>query len=236
MQLTEAGQLLEQYAERLFSLEAAAERAMQDLANFEGGELQIGASNTVGTYLLPKVLARFHRDYPKVRVQVRIDNTERIVRGVHDAIFALGFVEGSVDDELLEAVRFDSDRIVAVIAPDHPLARIKRPSLKKIAAHPALLREVGSGTREIIERALAQHDLKLDSDFLIGSSEALKRTAMAGGGVGWLSELCVTDEIADGRLIKLSTPELDLRRPLFRLTLKGRHLSHSARALIRMFP
>src|SRR6267378_2364526 len=145
MRLTEAGKVLLDYAARIFGLDEAAERAM--------GELAIGASNTIGTYLLPAFVTSFHVRYPKVSLNLQIGNTQEIVKGVLDSRFALGFVEGRIRDEAIEAKEFRRDRIVAVVAPQHPLAKASPRSVQSLADSPAILREPGSGTREIVERA-----------------------------------------------------------------------------------
>jgi DNA-binding transcriptional LysR family regulator len=235
MRLTEAGQVLLGYAERIFGLEEAAERAMRELADLEGGQLAIGASNTLGTYLLPAFVAAFHIRYPKVSLSLEVGNTQVIVKGVLDSRFALGFVEGRIRDEAIEAKEFRRDRIVAVVAPGHCLAKAKALSVRALAESPAILREPGSGTREIVERAFARHRVALRSGLQISSAEALKRAAMEGGGVGWISELCVVEELRSGRLVALKTPRLSLERPLYSLRLRGRHLNRSALAFLQGF-
>jgi LysR family transcriptional regulator, low CO2-responsive transcriptional regulator len=235
MRLTEAGRTLAGYAERIFGLEQAAERAMRELAGLEGGELTIGASNTLGMYLLPPFVAAFHMRYPKVILNLDIGNTQQIVKGVVDARFALGFVEGRVRDEALEAREFRRDRIVAVVAPDHSLAKAGTLSVQALATAPSILREPGSGTREIVERAFARHRLELHCSLQISSSEALKRAALEGGGVGWISEACVTEELRSGRLVALETSRLPLERPLYSLRLRGRHLNRSAHVFMQEF-
>src|SRR5581483_3751464 len=94
MRLTEAGQVLLDYADRIFTLDQAAERAMHELANLESGHLAIGASNTLGTYLLPALLAAFHTRYPGIELSLEVTNTEHVVEGVRGMRYALGFVEG----------------------------------------------------------------------------------------------------------------------------------------------
>ncbi|MDB6089755.1 MAG: transcriptional regulator, LysR family [Gammaproteobacteria bacterium] len=235
MRLTEAGRMLLGYAERIFGLEQAAERAMRELADLEGGELAIGASNTLGTYLLPPFVAAFHIRYPKVSLNLDIRNTQEVVRGVLDLHFALGFVEGRVRDESLEVKEFRRDRILAVVAPGHCLAKASAPSVQSLAATASILREPGSGTREIVERAFARHRLQPRRGLQISSSEAVKRAALEGGGVGWISEVCVAEELRTGRLVALRTPRLSLERPLYSLRLRGRHISRSALMFLQGF-
>ncbi len=232
MRLTEAGEVLLGYAERIFALDQAAERAVREIADLEHGQLAIGASNTVGTYLLPALLARFRERHPGLDLSLEVTNTEHVVQGVRSLRFGLGFVEGHIRDEAFEVHEFQRDRIVAVVAPDHPLARQPRPGLRSLAAAPAILREAGSGTREIVDEAFARKGLALRRSLEIGNSEALKRAAMAGGGVGWISELCVEDELRSGRLVALPTPQLALARPLYWLRLNDRSPSRSAAAFL----
>jgi DNA-binding transcriptional LysR family regulator len=233
MQLTDAGRVLMGFAERIFGLEQAAEHAMREIADVESGELVIGASNTIGMYLLPPLVASFHSSHPGIAISLEIGNTQEIVKGVLDSRFALGFVEGRVTEESIETTEFRRDRIAAVVAPTHPLARVNSPTAKALASTPSILREPGSGTREIVERAFARHRLRLQCGLQIGSSEALKRAALEGGAVGWISELCVTEEVRSGRLVSLRTPRLSLDRSLYHFRLRGRHLSRSAEAFLQ---
>jgi DNA-binding transcriptional LysR family regulator len=180
-------------------------------------------------------VAAFHIRHPKVSLNLDIGNTQEIVRGVLDSRFALGFVEGRVRDEALEVKEFRRDRIVAVVAPGHSLAKASAPSVQSLAASPSILREPGSGTREIVERAFARHRLQPRCGLQISSSEAVKRAALEGGGVGWISEVCVSEELRTGRLVALRTPRLSLERPLYSLRLRGRHLNRSALMFLKGF-
>jgi DNA-binding transcriptional LysR family regulator len=235
MRLTEAGQVLLSYAERIFGLEQAAERSLRELADLEGGQLAIGASNTLGTYLLPAYVAAFHIRHQKVSLSLHIGNTQEIIKGVVDSRFALGFVEGRIREEAIEAKEFRRDRIVAVVSPGHALAKARTLSVRSLAESPSILREPGSGTREIVERAFTRHRAGLRCGLQISSSEALKQAALEGGGIGWISELCVVEELRSGRLIALKTPHLSLERPLYSLRLRGRHLNRSAFAFLQGF-
>jgi DNA-binding transcriptional LysR family regulator len=163
-----------------------------------------------------------------VNLSLEIGNTQEIVKGLLDSRFVLGFVEGRITNDAIEARELRRDRIVAVVAPNHHLATAKALTVRSLGASPAILREPGSGTREIVERTFARHRVALRCGLQISSSEAVKRAAMAGGGVGWISELCVDEELRSGRLVALKTPRLSLGRPLYSLRLRGRHLNRSA--------
>src|ERR1700738_703225 len=119
MRLTEAGKVLLDYAERIFGLDEAAERAMSKFSDLKGGQLPIGASNTIGTSLLPAFVTSFHVRYPKVSLKLEVGNTLEIVKGVLDSRFALGFIEGRIRDESMEARELRRARIGAVVGPQH---------------------------------------------------------------------------------------------------------------------
>lgn len=233
MRLTEAGQVLLSYAERIFGIEQAAERAMRELADLESGQLAIGASNTIGTYLLPGFIARYHRRYPRIRLSLEIGNTEEVVKGIHDARFTLAFVEGSVHDETLEVREIRRDRIVAVAAPVHPLVAIGPVSLQALAETPALLREHGSGTREVFDRAAESAGIAVHARLELGHTEAVMRAVMAGAGLGCLSRFVVEDAVRRGELAVLPAPFLELRRPLHAVLHKARFLGPALRATLQ---
>lgn len=234
MQLTQAGSVLLDYARQIFALERSAETAIRDIASLKGGHVALGASNTVGTYFLPELLAAFRKRYPGITASLEVSNTDAIALGVSSHRLALGFVEGPVDPKDLEIRQFHEDEIIAVAAPDHSLAKRKRIALKLFAKEPILIREAGSGTRNLIEQLFAERHLAPDHAMEIGNAEATKRAVVAGAGVACLSRLCVADELASGQLVALDIPELVVRRPLNMIQLKKRHIGPSAEAFIRV--
>src|SRR5215831_9216741 len=120
--LSQAGEILADYARRLFALAHEAETAMADVRAVGRGRLVIGASTTIGTYLLPGVVAAFWRRHPRVEVLVEIDNTEQVHRRLAGLELDVGLTEGFVEDEELVAEVFHRDELVVIARPDHPLA------------------------------------------------------------------------------------------------------------------
>lgn len=236
MRLTEPGKLLHEYAGRIFTLERSAESAMHDFASLKSGSLELGASHTVGTYLLPDWLAQFSQRHPGIRLSLEIDNTAAVARGVEDYRFALGFVEGPgpMVDKAFEVRTLRHDRVLPVIAAGHPLAEQPPATAAALAKIPALLREVGSGTREIVEAAFAARRLSLNCAYEVANSEALKRAAIAGAGLAWISELCVQDALAQGLLVALPTHGLKLDRALAVLRLRERYRSPAVAAFEKL--
>ena len=214
MRMTHAGEVLREYAMRLFDISRTAEAAMREIADARLGFLSIGASNTVGTYVLPQRLAMFRRANPDVHVTMFVGNTEQVSQGVADMRFTLGFIEGPVHVSGLLTEQFQQDELVPVVTAADELLKKKRLSASDISGLPLLMREKGSGTRELITETLDANEVQPGSIMEFGNTEALKRAAIYGGGIAWLPRISVTDELEDGRLHVLPIKRLTIQRPL----------------------
>jgi len=226
VKLTAAGQLLLDYARRLGALADEAERAMAEVKGLCRGRLAIGASTTIGVYLLPNLLGDYRRRYPDIDLQFDISNTEDIENRLVDGTLDAGLTEGLPPkrDELESAV-FLRDELVPIGRLDHP--RLKTSSepftLRQLCAEPMIMREPGSGTREVIENALAKRGQKLQRiPMVLGSTEAIKRAVAAGLGVAIVSHLTIQTELASGQLAILPVRGFQLTRPLHRLCWRNR--------------
>ncbi|MDE2261795.1 MAG: LysR family transcriptional regulator [Gammaproteobacteria bacterium] len=232
MRLTQAGEVLRRYAERLFELEHAAEAAMREVAGALSGRLTIGASNTIGTYVLPRVLATFRRERPEVQVTLFVGNTEQVSQGVGDMRFMLGFIEGPLHLRGLRATPFQHDELVPVASPGHPLFRKRRLTVRDLSGQPRLVREPGSGTRELIAETLRRHGIVEGVGMEFGNTEALKRAAVHGGGIAWLPRISMLSELAAGSLRELPLRELRIVRPLMVLSREGALVEPVAEAFL----
>ncbi|MDF3982291.1 LysR substrate-binding domain-containing protein [Luteibacter sp. PPL554] len=186
------------------------------------GEIGVGASNTIGNYLVGDLLGPFATAWPRVSLRLGVANTSRIAQGVLDHDFDVGCVEGPVTHPALEVRPWRDDRLVVCARPGHPLAARKRLRREDFANERWVLRERGSATRSLSERALAELPegrtvLELDQ------SEAIKQAVIAGLGIACLPEVAVTDAVQTGRLAVLPTPFLDLRRTLSLLVHRQRY-------------
>jgi DNA-binding transcriptional LysR family regulator len=234
MRLTQAGEILSQYAKRLFELERAAEGAMREIAGGHQGRLSIGASNTIGTYVLPRVLAAFRRSRPTVQVTLFVGNTQQVSQGVDDLRFMLGFIEGPLHFRGLRAEVFRDDEIVPVASPDHPLFSRRRLTVGDLRDQPLLVRESGSGTREVIAAKLHRWSLTQNPTMEFGNTEALKRAAVHGGGIAWLPRICMVSELREGALRELPLRDLKIVRPLMVLSREGAPVQAVAEAFLHL--
>lgn len=232
VRLTAAGQLLLGHAERIFAAERSAEAELGELIGLRSGRLSIGASTTIGSYLLPGVFGTFHRAHPEVKLELEIANTAVVQAMVADGRTDLGLTEGVVPGEQFASEVAHYDEMVAIAAPGHPLARRKRVFAADLARAPWIARERGSGTRDVIERALSERGLSVEPAMALGSTEAVKNAVAAGAGVAIVSRLTVELELSSGRLALIDVRDLSIRRELHMVQLRGRRPSPAAEAFI----
>jgi len=191
VRLSQAGEMLADYAWRLFAMAQEAEEAMADIRTVRRGRLEIGASTTIGSYLLPGVLAEFWRRHPRVELLVQIENTEQVHRRLAGHELDLGLTEGLVEEGELDAEVFYQDELVMIAAPGHRLAGQPRVAPSAVREEPFILREPGSGTRAVEERALERLKFPIRVVMALGGTEAIKRVVAEGVGLAIVSRLAV---------------------------------------------
>jgi DNA-binding transcriptional LysR family regulator len=220
--LTAAGDALFARARELFAVEQAAEEELRALRGLEGGMLRVGASTTIATYLLPPYLARFRDAHPGVALRVSSANTRTIARALLERRLDVALVEGPVSHPRIDVAPWREDELVIIAPPAHRLARRRSVPLNAVAGEPFIVREPGSGTRKVAERALAAQRVAIDVALQLGSTEAIKQAVAAGLGLAFVSRFAVTDQVELGRLAAISVREAALGRTLTELRLRGR--------------
>ena len=205
--LTEAGRLFLIEAKAVLQRARAAETVLADLAGLRQGTLSLAASQTVGHYWLPRVIHRYRSRYPGIALSLSLGNTETVAEMVHDGAADLGFIEGDIDDPVLAVRPVAEDRLVLVVAPDHPWARKPPTSPQEFRAAAWICRERGSGTRSILEAALpalgiAREELRIGLE--LPSNEAVCTAVEAGAGVTIISRLVVERALTAGLLVAIA--------------------------------
>ncbi|MGH9108462.1 MAG: LysR family transcriptional regulator [Acidimicrobiales bacterium] len=197
--------------------------------------LHLVASQTVAEYLVPGWLRELSAALPDVGVSLEMGNTARVVELVTHGRVELGFVEGARRPGRLRSRDLRRDELVVVVGRTHPWARRRRPlSAADLAAAPVLLREPGSGTRDILTEALAQVGLEVRILMELGSTTAIKAAAMAGTGPAVLSALSVEAERRTGQLVAVPCTGLHLVRTIRAVWGAGRTLSPPAARLVAL--
>jgi len=240
VRLTAAGEVLSRHTWRLFQEEAAAERALAALLGLELGQLAVGASTTVGNYIVPGLFGELKRAHPHVNLELEIGNTALIRELLSEGRVDLGLTEGLVapDSAELEALNvqvFTHDEMVLIVAPNHVLAeRAGAVRAREIEGLPFIVRERGSGTREVVEDALARARINVQPVMSLGSTESIKSAVSAGLGAAFVSRLTVELELASGRLREIVLADFQVRRALSLLSLEGKPPSPAASAFLRL--
>ncbi|SDM28839.1 DNA-binding transcriptional regulator, LysR family [Oryzisolibacter propanilivorax] len=230
--LPQALALLEQAQaiEQAFAARAAPGRARLPV------RLRVAASTTIGTYVLPQLLARLARSHPEIHVDLQVANTREVADAVQALHADLGLIEGASHGDGLQVQSWLRDELVLVAAPDHALAlqaRARPLDAPALRAASWLLREPGSGTREMVEHALLPHLGQLQVSATLGSSEAIARCVARGLGVSCLSRLLVQALVDGGELVLLPTTLPRLWRDFSLVQRTGRPLSPARQAFVQ---
>jgi len=213
--LTEAGERVYEYSDRIFTLYGEMENVVRDLTGEVSGVLMLGASTTIAEYLLPALLGDFKAKYPEVTIRLQVANTDGIVSMVENNVIDLGVVEAPVHNKNLVVSPCRMDRLVLIVPPNHELAMERKVSLERLVAYPYICREEGSGTREVLLEQLQASGLNganLNIIMELGSPEAVKGAVEAGMGISVISRATIGKEL---ELKTLVAVELDppIQRP-----------------------
>lgn len=231
IRLTEAGQALYEHARGIFAMERIALDDIRDRVDARRGRLRIGASTTVASYWLPASLSRFLAIHPDIELTLIVGNTAKIAHALVSGDLDVGFVEGRVEDTRIEVTPWKQEPLQIVVAWDSALSRRRRPSIEVLSHQTWLLRESGSGTRQVTESWLAANAIVPQRTLELGSNEAIARAVAAGAGLALLPEVVVADLVSLGRLRRLRAGIDDsISRPLLRLELANRPRPPTLRA------
>lgn len=229
--LTDAGRLLQEYAQKLLNLRGEARAALKELRELHKGKLAIAANEFTCLYLL-EPLDDFRRLYPMVKVMVQRSLASRISDYVLKHGAELGVLSFDPEEPLLRSIVVYRDELVFVVHPRHPLAPSKQVSIRQLGAESFVAHNVQSPYREKVLQAFKRHKTPLNMDVELPTIEAIKRFVSAGSGVALVPGMCVASEIARGELVSIPVRELKIERKLRLVYRKNASLSHAARAFL----
>ncbi|XTZ39723.1 DNA-binding transcriptional regulator YeiE [Salmonella enterica] len=218
--VNEHGRLL--YPRALAALEQAAE--IEQLFRGDNGAIRVFASSTIGNYILPEVIARYRRDFPDLPLELSVGNSQDVVNAVADFRVDIGFIEGPCHAAEIIAEPWLEDELVVFASPTSPLAQ-GEVTLARLARAPWILREHGSGTREIVDYLLLSHLPEFHLGMELGNSEAIKHAVRHGLGISCLSRRVIAEQLQAGTLVEIAVPLPRLVRTLWRIHHRQKHLS-----------
>ena len=231
--LTEAGRLLEEHARRICAACDDARLTMRRFAGAEEAILRVGASTIPAACLIPDLLAPFSAAWPGVRLELVQGDTREVLRLLQADAMELALVGGRCEAEQVVFEPIASEEILLVSPPG--LLPQWLESSRELQQLPMILREPGSGTRQVVDAALAQAGINLSALRVIaqlGSSEAVRRAVLSGAGCGFVSSLAVERELAAGALQTVSVPGLTIRQQFYLATRRNKTISPAAAAFI----
>jgi LysR family transcriptional regulator, low CO2-responsive transcriptional regulator len=226
--LTDSGRTLADYVQRLSQLEREARVALEDLKGLESGRLVVGASATIGIYLLPEVLGEFRIRHPGIKVSLRVSNKRHTLERLVNNELDFGLVAGPVDNPALRGEPYIEDELITIVSPAHRFSREPLVYPGELRRETFLVRESGSGTQELVEERLSQLGIVPADTMQLGSTEAIKQAVSANLGISVASRYSVETELSSGRICAANVPVLNMHRRLLLLHHKDKRLSKTA--------
>ncbi|MEW9051228.1 MAG: LysR family transcriptional regulator [Neobacillus sp.] len=215
MKVTEAGKMLYPYAKTIVhDFKRSKEVIKQAMGEYEI-TLHLGASFTIGEYLLPSLLGRFKKEIPEMKVTLTIKNTPNVLEDLANDVIDLALVEGLVENESLLVEKFADDELILICSPEHPWAG--KVQVDELLNERMIMRESGSGTRLVVENILRKHGIleKINGYMELGSTQAIKGAVEAGLGISILPRLTVAREIDLGVLKEVDIEGVTIKRNLW---------------------
>lgn len=231
--LTDAGQVLFDYAEKLLNLRRDASESLAELRELQKGKLVIAANELTSLYLL-SVLAEFRRLHPMIKITVQRSLGSRIPDEVLQHSAEMGVLSYKPEEPRLHSVVTYLDELVLVVPPSHPLAGATQVSIRQLGAESFVAHIVSSPYREKVLQTFQHHKTPLHMDVELPTLQAIKQFVAMGNGVALMPEITVETEVARGELIRIPVRELRVQRKLRLVYRKEAGLSHAARAFLKV--
>jgi DNA-binding transcriptional LysR family regulator len=224
--LTPKGELLANYSTKILRLYSEMEDAFLALDDKFPDKIKIGASTTISQYILPKVLSKFKSVYPQTTITLLNDNSENIQTLAINKQIVIGLTEGSTTNPLLHHETFIHDEIVLVTNAANASINKDEITLKELQKIPLILREKGSGTREVIEKHLQEAGLetrKLNVEMVLGSSESIKSYLLYSNTAAFISIHSILEELKMNKLKVIDIKGFELKRTFDFVNIHGEY-------------
>lgn len=222
LQLSALGRSLLPYAEALLSQADELESVL--LQQEARGTIRVGATLTIGNYLMLPLVSRFKRAHPLIDLQLHVANTTEIANQIANFELDIGFLEGKYNHPHLEAAVWQQDELVVFCRPEHPLAQQRQLQPSNLSNCEWILREPGSGTRQAFDHMMYGYEDKLNIFLELEHTEAIKRAIETDDCLGCLSRITLQEALATGRFIELSFAGRDKRRDLYQVMHKKKNV------------
>jgi DNA-binding transcriptional LysR family regulator len=228
--LTQAGEELFLYSQKIFSVIDETLEIMESLRSPYYGRLSVGADTTVGSYVIPGLLGKFHQIYPQVEISLQVLNRLTLIDALMNNRVEMAVMGAVPDDMPVEIEPLAYNSLVLVAAPTHRLAGLKSVPIEELGREHFLLREPGSGTRAALEAALGDAGVPLQVSMEVGNNSAIKQGVAAGLGIALISGVALDMELETNRLVILDVEGFPIIRQWRLVHVKEKYLSATAKA------
>jgi len=228
--LTHAGEALYLYSQKIFSLLDETVEMMEALRSPHSGILRVGADTTVGTYVIPGLLGKFHQLYPQVEIELEVFNRGYLLNELTTNMVDMAVMGKVPTEAAVFSAPLALNEMVLIAPPTHRLAGCTQVPMKELGREHFLLREVGSGTRDALKQAFEEAGLALQVSMQVGNNSAIKQSVAAGLGIALISRVAINLELEMGRLVMLDVEGFPITRKWWLVHLKEKNLSAPARA------
>jgi DNA-binding transcriptional LysR family regulator len=232
--LTEAGKILQSYAQRMINLRDEAREAISELRGMFRGRLSIGANESTSLYLLPGLLYEYRRIHPQIKIEVYRNVSEKIPSEVLERNLDFGFLSYDPMHPALQSIEVHRDELVLVVPPEHQMARRKNITVKELGNEQFVAHNVKTPARMRIFELFAQHRTPLNICIELATLETIKEFVALEVGIAILPRLAVQNEISSGRLIEVPVKGMKIEKTL-RIVYRREHsLSHAAKSFLEL--
>jgi DNA-binding transcriptional LysR family regulator len=231
--LTDAGNIVLDFARRFDSLEGDLENALAELRDKSAGRLAIGANESSTLYLLDHI-ERYRQQYPRIKVQIRRSLSSRIPVELIDGELELGLLTYDPEDERLVTRIIYTDHLAFIVSPRHRLASRGEVSITELGEETFIAHNVVSPYRALVIREFQRHKVPLHMDLEMPTVEAIRKMVQRNEGVAFLPRMVVDEEVRQGILCEIKVTEMDVARPIRLAYPARRALSHAAQAFVEL--
>lgn len=231
--LTDAGEVLKEYAAKLLNLRTEATGALTELRELHRGRLNLAANEYTCLYLLP-LMDEFRRQNPRIKLVVQRTLASRIPDEVLMHSVEIGVLSFRPDDPQVKSVMVYRDELAFVVNPNHALARMEEVSIRQLGSQSFIGHSITSPQRQKVIQAFRRHKTRLQMVVELPSLEAIKRFVAMGNGVALAPALTLRTELENGSLVRVKVPELQMERKLRLVYRRQASLSHVAVAFLKV--
>ena len=225
---TEAGRILYDYGEKIFTLVEEATKAVQELQDLKKGSLRLGVTQALAQYLMPILISAFQDRYPRIAVYIDGSSSRELVEGILQHRYELAVVARVPYPEKITFIPYTRDDILLVVSPHHRLAKRNTVSLSELAQEPVILTDAKSAVKFSVWKEFEKRNLHPAAIIEAGNMEFIKQLVEKGKGYSFLASVCVREEIKKGALSAIPLEEGDFAMDIDIIHLKGKTLSPAA--------